>query len=65
MPCSELLETSMYGESSVCILTGNIACCRMDEAAASVTGQYYRALDGSRDELASTSYELYTDASVS
>lgn len=65
MPCSELLETSMYGELSVCILTENIACYRMDEAAASVTGQYYRALDGSRDELASTSYELYTDASVS
>ena len=30
-----------------------------------VTGQYYRALSGHRDELASTSYELYTDTSVS
>lgn len=30
-----------------------------------VTGQYYRALSGHRDELASTSYELYTEASVS
>ena len=30
-----------------------------------VTGQYYRALSGHRDELASTSYELYSDASVS
>ena len=29
-----------------------------------VTGQYYRALSGHRDELASTSYELYTDTSV-
>ena len=55
----------MYGKSSACILTDKIACYRMDEAAASVTGRYYRALDGSRDELASTSYELYTDASVS
>ena len=40
-------------------------CCRMDEAAVRVTGQYYRALSGHRDELASTSYELYTDTSVS
>ncbi len=29
-----------------------------------VTGQYYRALSGHRDELASTSYELYTEISV-
>lgn len=36
----------------------------MDEAAVSVTGQYYRALSGHRDELVGTSYELYTDSSV-
>lgn len=39
--------------------------CRMDEAAVKVTGQYYRALSGPRDELASTSYALYTETSVS
>ena len=38
--------------------------CRMDEAAVQVTGLYYNALRGQRDEIASTSLTLYTETSV-
>ena len=38
--------------------------CRMDEAAVQVTGLYYNALRGQRDEIASTSLALYTETSV-